>query len=471
MSKANKAKDLSINTLLFTISNFGTKIISFLLVPLYTYVLSTKDYGTLDLVAITVQLLVPILTLNIQDAVLRFCLDKEYNPLQVVKTGLCVAGISSVLLGLGLLAVYRLPIFKLNHMYSIYLYSLFLANVFNNILSMYLKAVNKVKLLVICGLLNTLVTCLLNILLLLVFKLGVFGYLIANISGTMFSIILMMSGSGILKTETVHIPKGLFKSMSLYSLPLIANSVAWWLNNASDRYILAFFCGTAVNGIYAVAYKIPTILSTVQSVFYNAWSISAITEFDEDDTDGFIGNVYMTYSCVSLVGCSILLIFNVYLAKILYAKEFFAAWQFVPPLLVGTVFNGIALFEGCIFTAVKNTKSVSITTILGAVVNTICNFVLIPFIGALGASIATMVGYIAIWIIRTVQMNKIVRIKAQWNSQIIGMMLLIIQCFIALFIKEFYWQLPLALLVVISHKSYLEKVLAIIKRKIKQEKL
>ncbi|WP_044976735.1 oligosaccharide flippase family protein [Ruminococcus sp. HUN007] len=471
MSKANKAKDLSINTLLFTISNFGTKIISFLLVPLYTYVLSTKDYGKLDLVTTTVQLLVPILTLNIQDAVLRYCLDKEYNPLQVVKTGLRVAVVSSVILGLGLLLVYSLPVFKLSIMYSVYLYFLFIANVFNNTLSMYLKAVNKVKLLVVCGLLNTLLTCSLNIILLLVIKLGVLGYLIANISGTMFSIILMMLGSGLLKEKTDQIPKGLFKSMSLYSLPLVANSVAWWLNNASDRYILAFFCGAAVNGIYAVAYKIPTILSTVQSVFYNAWSISAITEFDEDDTDGFIGNVYMTYSCVSLVGCSILLIFNMFLARILYAKEFFAAWQFVPPLLVGTVFNGIALFEGCIFTAVKNTKSVSITTILGAIVNTICNFALIPFIGALGASIATMVGYIAIWIIRTVQMNKIIKIKAQWNAQIMGMIMLIFQCVIALVFKQFYWQLPIAILVVISHKSYLEKVFAIVKRKMIKEKL
>lgn len=467
MSKSKKAKDLSINTLLFTISNFGTKIISFLLVPLYTYVLSTTDYGNLDLVTTTVQLLVPIMTLNIQDAVLRFCLDKEYDSSQVAKVGIRVAGGASVLLGGGVLLVYSLPFFHLNIMYSVYLYLLFISNAFNNILSMYLKAVNKIKLLVVCGILNTLITCSLNILLLLVVKLGVLGYLIANISGTSIAIIIMALGSGILKTCSVQVPKGMFRTMSLYSLPLVANSIAWWLNNASDRYILAFFCGAAVNGIYAVAYKIPTILSTVQSVFYNAWSISAITEFDEDDSDGFIGNVYMTYSCVSVVGCSILLLCNVSLAKMLYAKEFFNAWQYVPPLLVGTVFNGIALFEGCIFTAVKNTKAVSSTTILGAVVNTVCNFALIPFIGALGASIATMIGYIAIWIIRTIQMRKIVRIKADWMAQIIGFIFLILQCIIALLFKQFYWQLLFAVLVVISQKNYIYKVINTVKRKMK----
>lgn len=468
MSKSKKAKDLSINTLLFTISNFGTKIISFLLVPLYTYVLSTTDYGNLDLVTTTVQLLVPIMTLNIQDAVLRFCLDKEYEPLQAAKVGIKVAGIATFILGIGLLIVYNLPFFHLSAMYSVYLYLLFIANAFNNILSMYLKAVNKIKLLVVCGILNTLLTFSLNVVLLLIVKLGVLGYLIANISGTTIAILIMVLGSDLLKSGSVIVPNGLFKTMSLYSLPLVANSVAWWLNNASDRYILAFFCGAAVNGIYAVAYKIPTILSTIQSVFYSAWSISAITEFDEDDSDGFIGNVYMTYSCISIVGCSVIMLFNIFIAKILYANEFYAAWKYVPPLLVGTVFNGIALFEGCIFTAVKQTKQVSITTVLGAVVNTICNFALIPFIGALGASIATMIGYIAIWVIRTIQMRKIIRIKADWKIQIFGFVILLCQCAIALCLKEFYWQLPFILLVVLSHKNYAVKASNMIIRRIKR---
>ena len=114
MNKSKKVKDLSINTFLFTVSNFGTKIISFLLVPLYTYVLSTKEYGNLDLVSTTVQLLVPILTLNIQDAVLRFSFDKKYEPLQAAKVGLKIACFGSALLGIGLVIVYNMPFFHLN---------------------------------------------------------------------------------------------------------------------------------------------------------------------------------------------------------------------------------------------------------------------------------------------------------------------------------------------------------------------
>ena len=466
MNKSKKVKDLSINTFLFTVSNFGTKIISFLLVPLYTYVLSTKEYGNLDLVSTTVQLLVPILTLNIQDAVLRFSFDKKYEPLQAAKVGLKIACFGSALLGIGLVIVYNMPFFHLNMMYSVYLYMLFIVNIFNNIIYMYLKAVNRIKLIVICGILNTLITCLLNIVLLLWIKLGLAGYLIANISGALTAIVIMIAFSDISKTLTVPIPKEMLKAMCLYSMPLIANSIAWWLNNTSDRYILVFFCGAAVNGIYAVSYKIPTILSTIQNIFYNAWSISAITEFDKDDSDGFIGNVYMTYSCVSLLVCSVLMICNIFIARFLYSNDFFSAWQYVPPLLVGNVFNGIALFEGCIFVAVKQTKSVSVTTLLGAVVNTVCNFVLIPFIGALGASIATMIGYIAIWIIRTIQIRKIIKMKADWKSQIFSFLVLLLQCTVALSFHKFYWQLPFMFLLLVSQRKYLLKVLQTVKNKL-----
>lgn len=468
MIKSQKAKNLSVNTLLFTISNFGTKIISFLLVPLYTYVLSTTDYGNLDLITTTVQLLIPIMTLNIQDAVLRFGLDKEYNPMQSAKVGFRVIAIASFILGAVLFVLFELPFFPLSAMYSLYLYLLFVTHAFYNVLSMFLKAINKVKLLVICGLLNTLIACSLNILLLLVYKLGVLGYLIANISGTVIAVAIMFFGSGIIKSAKTTIPSHLFKTMALFSLSLVANSIAWWLNNASDRYILVLFSGAAITGVYAVAYKIPTILSTIQSIFYNAWSISAITEFDEEDSDGFIGNVYMTYYCVSIVGCSILLLCNIFIAKMLYAKEFFEAWHYVPPLLVGTVFNGIALFEGCVFTAVKKTKDVSVTTVLGAVINTVFNFALIPFIGALGASIATMIGYISIWIIRTCQMRKIIRIKVDWVVQIFGFIVLFIQCGVALMAKHFYWQIPLAIVLIFSQRKYLIKIAFLFKNKTKK---
>mgnify|MGYP004514269349 FL=1 len=457
MSSKSKYKDLSKNTLLFTISSFGAKIISFLLVPLYTYVLSTQDYGLVDLMTTTVQLLIPILTINIQDAVLRYALDKDYDEGVVVGAGIKIIVFSSIFLGLILLVVGKFYLIHLDGQYLMFLFFSYVFGALNNCFSMYLKARDKVKVLTVSGLINTFLACILNIVLLLWLKMGVTGYLVANVAGTIIAVLYMLVAGKIFKETKFKNTFMVLNKMIPYSMPLVANSLAWWLNNASDRYILTFFCGAAVNGIYAVSYKIPTILSTIQSVFYSAWSISAITEFDKDDSDGFIGNVYSLYSAASYIGCSILLIGNVFIAKILYSNDFFVAWKYVPFLLVGTVFNGIALFEGCIFTAVKRTKDVSRTTIMGALVNTIINFLLIPFIGATGAALSTMIGYMTVWIIRTLQLRSIVKMKVDWNIQIASAVLILIQAVFAVFVKSYLIQaIPIIILIVIQRKIFVK---------------
>lgn len=80
----NKYKELGKNVFLFTLSGFIPKILSFILVPLYTSYLTTYDYGISDLIVTTVQLLIPILTLDIQDAVMRYSLDKNYDNTNVL---------------------------------------------------------------------------------------------------------------------------------------------------------------------------------------------------------------------------------------------------------------------------------------------------------------------------------------------------------------------------------------------------
>ena len=215
--------------------------------------LSTEEYGNLDLMSTTAQLMIPILTLNIQDAVLRFTLDKESDNKKVINVALKVFGAGSVIM-LGAVVLFdRLRLFPVDSPYIWYLFALYLTSALYNILSMFLRATDKIKLLVICGLLNTFIACTLNILFLILLKLGVVGYMCANVAGSFVAIVLMFFFSGIFKTFGQKETLSLFIKMASYSLPLVANSLAWWVNNASDRYILTFFCGVTINGIYAVS--------------------------------------------------------------------------------------------------------------------------------------------------------------------------------------------------------------------------
>ena len=211
--------------------------------------------------------------------------------------------------------------------------------------------------------------------------------------------------------------------------------------------------GIVENGIYSVSYKIPTILTMFQGIFYNAWSISAISEFNEKDNDGFIGNNYTVYSFVSLVVCSGLLIINIPLSLFLYKGEYFIAWKCVPFLLLGTVFSGISQFEGSLFAAAKNTKLVAKTTVVGAAVNILCNFIFIYFIGSVGAALATLFGYMVTWGLRTRELLSFIKMKVNWKIHFLSIILVFIQTIISTLGMSVYSQIILFLILIFVNKK------------------
>ena len=426
-----KNKSLLKNLGIFTLGSFGSNILSFLMVPLYTAVLNTAEYGLVDLINSTAALLAPILLLSIQDATLRFGLDSKYQKEDVLSTSIKIAFKGSALLLIGLIFICILNLVSIPKGYLAFLFAGFVLGALNNILTLYLKAENKASVIAVSGILSTFITCSSNVLMLVIFKFGIIGYMISNTIGIFVQVVYQLVVGQAYKDIHIRNYTNLSKPMIKYSSPLIANSISWWINNASDRYIITWLNGVAENGIYTVSYKIPTILSIFQNIFFNAWSISAISEFDEKDTDGFIGSNYSMYSFLSLFVCSGLLIINIPLAKFLYKGNYFIAWKCVPFLLLGTVFSGISQFEGSLFAATRNTKQVAKTTVIGAVVNTICNFVFIYFIGAIGAALATLLGYAVTWGLRTKYLQSFIKMKVNWFNHFASLFLVAIQAILA----------------------------------------
>lgn len=453
-----KYKKLFKNLGLFTIGSFGSKIVSFLLLPLYTAILSSADYGTVDLLQSTAQLLMPILLLSIQDATLRFGMDDQYKKEDVLSTSINIIMKGTIVLLLGIIFVSIIGVIQFSLEYWLFLFLTFLLGALNNCFNLYLKSVNKASVIAVGGILGTLTTCVSNILCLVVFKLGINGYMISSMIGIFFQIIYQFIFGKIY--EQLHIKKynDISKPMIKYSLPLIANSISWWINNSIDRYIITFMVGVAANGIYAVAYKIPSILTTFQNIFYNAWSISAISEFDNKDKDGFIGKNYVLYSFVSIVMCSAILLLNIPIASILYSNDYFIAWKCVPFLLVSTVFNGISQFEGSLFAALKKTKEVSLTSIIGAVLNIICNFVFIYIWGIVGAAFATLLGYGITWFLRTVTLKKFVEMKVNWKKHSVLIAILVIQSILSTLNIFFIIQLLIFVVILCLNFKYIKVV-------------
>lgn len=424
-------KYLAKNIGLLTISNFGTKLLSFFLVPLYTSILTTVEYGTYDLFNTTVSVLVPLLTVNIQEAVLRFAIDKDNN-----KKGIFTMSVKFLLIGYVPLSVFII----INHIYGIipilkeyslifFVMYFFLAA--SGIISSFARGMDHVLDVSIAGILSSAVMISANIVTLVFLKWGLVGYFLSHIFGTAVqSIYLFVRIKAWKFIDIKSNYKKLQSDMFAYSKPLIANSIAWLVNNMSDRYVVTMFLGLAENGVYSVGYKIPTILNVFQTIFNQAWSLSAVREFDSEDKDGFFSNLYNVYGCFMVVVCSVLIMLDKPLAKLLYAKEFYVAWRYVPFLTMAIVFGALSGVTGGVFTAVKDSKTLAKSTVIGALVNTVMNFMLVPVIGAIGAAIATAVSFIVVWLMRLRQVNQYISLQLNIVRDILSYVLLAIQTII-----------------------------------------
>lgn len=407
-----KYRYLAKNIGLLALSNFATKILSFFLVPLYTAVLSTTDYGIYDLFYTTVGVLLPILTLNIQEGVLRYALDKEFDKDAVVTVGFRYLLIGTLIVSAGLLVNYVFSINALLVQYGIYFWLIFVVQALSGMVTFYTRGIGRISDLSITSVITSAVTITLNIVFLLVFEWGLIGYFLANILGPLTQCVyLIFRGQMLQRTHWLKPYSAESKLLVGYSLPLIANSLAWWVNNSSDRYIVIFFCGIAANGIYSVASKIPSILAVFQSIFSQAWTLSAVQDFDPEDSQGFFANTYKGYNCLMTIICSALIVLDKPLAHFLYAKDFYTAWQYVPWLTIAILFGSMAGYIGGIFVAVKNSKIFASSTLVGAAINVILNFLIIPIMGPLGAAVSTTACYVAVWIIRLIQSREYIKMR------------------------------------------------------------
>lgn len=464
------AKNISI----MTISQFGSKILSFLLVPLYTSTLSTKDYGTYDLFNTTVSLLVPILTVCISDAALRFSLDEENDKVGILTICIKRCMFCQLVVMIPILLNYFFTFNAIIKQYSLYLALMFLANSLSGVAINFSRGIDRIKEVGISGVICSIFVLGLDIIFLIPLKMGLDGYFIANIVGPIAQVLYLFVS---LKLWTYINIRGeyleLQRKMIAYSAPLIANTTAWWVNNVSDRYIVTWLSGIAANGVYSVAYKIPTILSAIQGIFNQAWTLSAVKEFDSNDSTGFFKGIYNLYNFSMVTVCSILILSTRFIARIMFAKEFYEAWIYVPWLLISVVFGAVSGYLGGIFAAVKNTKVFAQTTVISAVVNTILNIVLIKTIGPLGAAIATLISYWIIYVIRIKHVKKYINIEFNIIRDYLSYIILVLQALILCIVKKdelylYVVETILFAIILIAYSKELTEILRAVMGRIKR---
>lgn len=471
MSKGqDKVKYLMKNTLLFTISSFGSKIITFILVPLYTNVLSTEEYGNADLITTSVSLLLFVFSINISSAVLRYSMEMSKHSGGILKFGLQIFCSGFVLLTI--LSILLSSGYYLNWNYENYIYLLLLYFTYglNEILSNYLRARDKIKTIVVASLLSTLLTVGCNLFFLLFLEWGFDGYMLSMIFANAVSCIIYIRVWMHSKEPIEKISSEIKKEMIRYSIPLIFNGIAWWINQSLARYFIVGILGVEHNGIFAAASKIPTILSTIFAIFMRAWDLSVIKEYKKEGSDEFYSLMYKSINVFLICSASFLIILNKPLAKVLFAKDFYEAWRYSSILVIAGVFSSMSGFVGSFFAATKKTSIFAVSTIFAAIMNVVVSAMLIPGYGIYGASIATLVSFFIVWIMRLVFSKKYVTIKNNMIKDLLCYGLLLVQVWIEhLNNWVLWWQLCILFGVILLNFKEIKTIAILIFSLIKQK--
>ena len=419
----NKNKYLLKNSALFAIGNIGTKLINFFLVPYYTYVLSSEQYGTVDLLFTICSLIIPIVMCNINEAVMRFLMDKDQKDDEVGSIAIFFI-IAGAIGGLILIPVFSFISLTKPYVFEMYLY--IILNAAHSVVFYYLRGKEELLKYAICSILTTVFIAVFNIAFLSLFHAGIAGYFCAyNISYFITIIIAIIWGREYKVFYNFNLDKQMMKNMFLFSIALVPNALLWWMINSSDRIMVSTMIGLSANGLYGVAYKIPSLLTTLSNIFMQAWTYSAISEKNENAGETYTNFIFdKLFGLMALVSGGLLLV-NKILFKFLFSETYFAAWKYSPSLILGFFFLTMATFIGTSYYVEKNTVGTMLSALIGALTNIVLNFLLIPRIGTNGAAIATGLSYLTICIYRYFDTQKYVKINVFKTKYLFTVVILI----------------------------------------------
>lgn len=409
----NKKKQLAKNTIIIFFGRVCTQLISFFLLPLYTSYLATKEYGTVDLIQTYVTLLVPIITLELEMSIFRFLIDsrkseKETNKL--ISNNFFILGIS--------LSIFSILYIIVSSFVTIPYRWLILVDIIVCVLSgnflQVARGFGKTLDYAISCILTGLTTVISNIILICFVHMQAEGMIISMaLANFICSLYLFIRLKLYSKINFKIVDFKQIKEMYKYSLPLIPNGISWWIVNVSDRSIISIVLGASANGLYAISNKFPTIISSLTGVFNLSWSESAALHINSSDRDEFFSDITNTVLRLFMALGVGMLACMPFVFPILIDAKYNDAYNYIPFLVLGTVFNVAICLYSQVYLAKKLSKQVASTAIVGAIINILINVIFIKQIGLYAAAISTMISYFVMMVYRHFDLKKYVNIKIE----------------------------------------------------------
>lgn len=405
MAADKRYQKLMGNTAIIGIGQLGSKVLVYLLVRLYTAVMSQAEYSIATNLTETATLLIPILSLGIGEAVFRFAMDRSYSKKDVFSGGFVTAAIGALMLAAVIPILCAIPYMQGREwLVLVYVFS----SILHTICSQFIRAEGKFKLFAVQGILNTALVITFNIIFLIPLQMSYIGYVLSVAVADFFATVFMIFAGKLWQHfDLKAVQKSTVKEMLKYSIPMIPANIFWWITNVSDRFMVTGFCGDAVNGLYSASYKIPTLMMTLSGIFVTAWRNSAVDERESKDSAAFYEKVFGAFASVVFLMAGAIIAFAKIITVIMFDPSYHEAWINIPVLTLAMIFFNLVSFLGSLYVAEKKSMYSFLTSMAGAAVNIVLNLLLIPKIGAMGAALATFASYLVAFVLRVWTAKKI----------------------------------------------------------------
>lgn len=398
MNVSGRLKQIGKDTLFYGLGSVLQGFIAFLLFPIYTRVLTQADFGAQDLVLTAVTILSYFLILGLDSGTARHYYDAE-TPAEksaILSTWLLFELATSIPFVLLLMAFARpisgwffnnpdlAPYFRLG-------VAALPVSMAVRVMTLTLRLTFQAKRFSQIVVFGALTQALAAILLVVVLRMGVSGVFLAILASAVMQLLVGLHFT--YPNYRLAFSGRLLKSMLAFGVPLVPASLSIWVLNNSNRYFLAHLTTLSEIGLLGVGVRMSNILTMLISAFLTAWPPFAYSLFKEVEVARRTYAKILTYFLLAASFIAIgLTVFGREAVIILATEAYEASVYVLPWLLFSAIAWGAVSIVGVGCDMARKSYHYSIATILGALVTTALNILLIPRFSIRGAAAATLSG-------------------------------------------------------------------------------
>lgn len=406
----SREKDLAKNTAILTFGKICTQFVSFLLLLLYTAILEPKVYGIADLFNSYIYLIIPVVSLMLDQGLFRFlleCREDEQRQKKLMTTVLCINFIEIAVYAV----VYVLVQSFITSQYKIFIFVDVVLNILLNTYMQFARGIGKNGVYALASFLSASMIVVSNVITLVVLKMGAWGLFVSTVVGRSISLITTIILLRSWKYFNIqYFSKSEAKVLVKYSMPFIPNQLSWWVVGVSDRTIISWFLSVAANGIYSVANKFSSVYITFYNIFNLSWTESVSLHIKDSDANEFLEKTINILFSAFYSLCMGIIAYMPLVFPLLISDQYNSAYLQIPILMIAVLFQVIVGLYSVIYVALKKSTEIAKTSFWAAVINIGVDVILIKYIGLYAASISTLAAYASMTIYRYFHIKKYMNI-------------------------------------------------------------